>query len=104
MSNFSLNEKLDITTTTLNTSNLQKEITVFSNKTFTDTYVLTDSNQNFKYLILRSTEQEKSRSFNFKYEQHGGFTDNLQAVSFNEKLDITTTTLNTSNIQKAQFI
>jgi len=83
---------------------LEKEIPVFSDKTFTDTYVLTDSNQNFKYLLMRSTEQEKSRSYNFKYEQHGGFTDNLQAVSLNEKLDVATITLNTTNIQKAQFI
>ncbi len=83
----------------------EKDIPSYTNKAITDIYILTDSSKNFQYLVLRSTEQEKIMMVSaFKSEQDFGYTDNLQAISFDKDFNVINNTLDIAEIQKAQFI
>lgn len=83
----------------------EKDIPSYTSKTITDIYVLTDSAKQLKYLILRSTEEEKIFTLaEFKANQAIGYTDNLQAIGFDKDLNINNTSLDIADIQKAQFI
>jgi len=66
---------------------------------------LTDSARNFKYLILRSTQQDKVTLIAAsKAAELFGHTDNMQAIRLDSNLNIITTALDVSGIQKAEFI
>lgn len=83
----------------------EKDVPTYTKKAVTDVYVLNDSAANFKYLILRSTELEKVRMTSmFSIRKEFGRTNNLQAISLDNNLDISTNTLAIGDIQKAEFI
>lgn len=83
----------------------EKDIATYTKKALTDIFVLTDSANNFKDLILRSTELERLTIFElFNISEDFGYTDNLQAISLDDNLNISTNTLDVTGIQKAQFL
>ena len=83
----------------------QKNIPVVSGNQRTIFYLLSDSDKNFRYLLMRTTQQKGSSKYvNFKDEKTEGYTDKLEALSLNDKLDIKTTDLNVQPFQQAAFI
>ena len=70
----------------------EKDIPTYSSKAVTDIYILTDSNNNFKYLMLRSTKEERGLMLTTKTYRNFGYTENLQSISFDKNFNINTVT------------
>lgn len=83
----------------------EKDVSTYSDKALMDILILTDAEHNFKYLMLRTTQQEKIVVLGqFKSEKQFGSTGNLQAISFDGNLNTKTLDFTGNAVQNGQFV